>query len=108
MIEIRGADKVDALINKEFGGDFELMASHLKIMNKRMVLLNPVSGPSFSLPSSFIEVPQETTAAALVIAIRLRRKCKSNLEFKCGTQNGRVSAAVAEQLISATNGIVDD
>jgi hypothetical protein len=42
VIEIRGADKVDALINKEFGGDFDLMASHLKIMNKRMVLLNPV------------------------------------------------------------------
>ena len=42
VIEIRGADKVDALINKEFGGDFEAMANHLKIMNKRMVLLNPV------------------------------------------------------------------
>jgi len=42
VIEIRGADKVDALISKEFGGDFEQMASHLKIMNKRMVLLNPV------------------------------------------------------------------
>jgi hypothetical protein len=42
VIEIRGADKVDALINKEFGGDFEQMANHLKIMNKRMVLLNPV------------------------------------------------------------------
>ena len=41
MIEIRGADKVDSLINKEFIGDFNLMASHLKIMNKRMVLLNP-------------------------------------------------------------------
>jgi hypothetical protein len=33
---------VDALINKEFGGDFDLISSHLKIMNKRMVLLNPV------------------------------------------------------------------
>jgi hypothetical protein len=42
VIEIRGADKVDALINKEFGGDFDLMSNHLKIMNKRMVLLNPV------------------------------------------------------------------
>ena len=41
MIEIRGADKVEMLINKEFAGDFNLMASHLKIMNKRMVLLNP-------------------------------------------------------------------
>ena len=41
VIEIRGADKVESLINKEFGGDFNLMASHLKIMNKRMVLLNP-------------------------------------------------------------------
>lgn len=43
VIEIRGPDKVDGLVNREFGGDFELMASHLKIMNKRMVLLNPVS-----------------------------------------------------------------
>jgi len=41
VIEIRGADKVETLINKEFGGDFELMSTHLKIMNKRMVLLNP-------------------------------------------------------------------
>ena len=41
MIEIRGAEKVDSLVNKEFLGDFNLMASHLKIMNKRMVLLNP-------------------------------------------------------------------
>lgn len=46
VIEIRGADKVDALINKEFGGDFDLISSHLKIMNKRMVLLNPVRNPS--------------------------------------------------------------
>lgn len=41
MIEIRGAEKVDSLVNKEFFGDFELMSGHLKIMNKRMVLLNP-------------------------------------------------------------------
>jgi hypothetical protein len=41
VIEIRGADKVETLMNKEFGGDFELMSTHLKIMNKRMVLLNP-------------------------------------------------------------------
>lgn len=32
---------MDSLINKEFNGDFELLANHLKIMNKRMVLLNP-------------------------------------------------------------------
>jgi len=44
VIEIRGSDKVDALINKEFIGDFDQMANHLKIMNKRMVLLNPVRG----------------------------------------------------------------
>jgi hypothetical protein len=41
VIEIRGQEKVDSLVNKEFGGDFDRMASHLKIMNKRMVLLNP-------------------------------------------------------------------
>ena len=41
VIEIRGADKVEALITKEFGGDFDLMSQHLKIMNKRVVLLNP-------------------------------------------------------------------
>jgi len=35
-------DKVNHLVS-EFNNDFELMASHLKIMNKRMVLLNPVS-----------------------------------------------------------------
>ena len=26
----------------EFNGDYSIMADHLKIMNKRMVLLNPV------------------------------------------------------------------
>lgn len=36
------ASKVNHLVT-EFGNDFENMANHLKIMNKRMVLLNPVS-----------------------------------------------------------------
>ena len=40
VIEIQ-PDKVEALIN-EFKGDYALLAEHLKIMNKRMVLLNPV------------------------------------------------------------------
>ena len=35
-------EKVNALVS-EFNGDYNLMADHLKIMNKRMVLLNPVS-----------------------------------------------------------------
>ena len=39
IIEIENS-KVDHLIS-EFGNDFDLMAKHLKIMNKRMVLLNP-------------------------------------------------------------------
>ena len=41
IIEIE-ASKVGALLN-EFAGDLSIMAQHLKIMNKRMVLLNPVS-----------------------------------------------------------------
>ena len=41
IIEIE-ASKVEHLM-KEFNNDFSLMAAHLKIMNKRMVLLNPVS-----------------------------------------------------------------
>ena len=43
IIEIEAA-KVQHLLS-EFLNDFSLMASHLKIMNKRMVLLNPVSNP---------------------------------------------------------------
>jgi diacylglycerol kinase len=39
-IEIQNS-RVEQLVN-EFGGDYSLMAEHLKIMNKRMVLLNPV------------------------------------------------------------------
>jgi hypothetical protein len=39
IIEIE-ASKVEHLIN-EFMGEFDTMASYLKIMNKRMVLLNP-------------------------------------------------------------------
>ena len=35
-------DKVNHLLS-EFHNEFETMANHLKIMNKRMVLLNPVS-----------------------------------------------------------------
>ena len=41
IIEIESA-KVDHLLN-EFQNDRETIADHLKIMNKRMVLLNPVS-----------------------------------------------------------------
>lgn len=41
IIEIEAA-KVQHLIN-EFENNFHTMASFLKIMNKRMVLLNPVS-----------------------------------------------------------------
>jgi len=41
IIEIENM-KVNHLVN-EFGNDFSIMANHLKIMNKRMVLLNPVS-----------------------------------------------------------------
>ena len=41
LIEIE-AQKVQHLIT-EFGADFNNMANYLKIMNKRMVLLNPVS-----------------------------------------------------------------
>ena len=41
IIEIEAA-KVDHLVN-EFGQQYDVMANHLKIMNKRMVLLNPVS-----------------------------------------------------------------
>ena len=41
IIEIESM-KVQHLIN-EFGQDFANMATYLKIMNKRMVLLNPVS-----------------------------------------------------------------
>lgn len=41
VIEIQ-PEKVEALTN-EFKGDYALMSEHLKIMNKRMVLLNPVT-----------------------------------------------------------------
>jgi len=41
IIEIENS-KVQHLIS-EFQNDFFMMAEHLKIMNKRMVLLNPVS-----------------------------------------------------------------
>ncbi len=41
VIEIRGQDKVEGLLHREFEGNFVNMAMHLKIMNRRMVLLNP-------------------------------------------------------------------
>jgi hypothetical protein len=41
VIEIRGKDKVESLLNREFEGNYVNMAMHLKIMNRRMVLLNP-------------------------------------------------------------------
>ena len=49
MIEIRGREKARTLINKEFQGNFSLMAAHLKVLNKRMVLLNPVRYHKLSL-----------------------------------------------------------
>ena len=41
IIEIEKT-KVDILL-QEFEGDLSLLAQHLKLMNKRMVLINPVS-----------------------------------------------------------------
>ena len=41
IIEIE-KDKVEGLLN-EFEGDLNWLAQHLKLMNKRMVLINPVS-----------------------------------------------------------------
>ena len=51
IIEIESS-KVQNLIN-EFRNDFFQMCSHLKIMNKRMVLLNPVSAHSPAYPASY-------------------------------------------------------
>ena len=41
IIEIE-KEKVEGLLN-EFDGDLSWLAQHLKLMNKRMVLINPVS-----------------------------------------------------------------
>ena len=41
IIEIE-KDKVEGLLS-EFEGDLNWLAQHLKLMNKRMVLINPVS-----------------------------------------------------------------
>ena len=41
IIEIEKS-KVEGLLH-EFEGDLSLLAQHLKLMNKRMVLINPVS-----------------------------------------------------------------
>ena len=59
IIEIE-AMKVQHLVN-EFVGDFSIMADHLKIMNKRMVLLNPVSKYSFNFTNFnlFLEIHQQ-------------------------------------------------
>ena len=45
IIEIE-KDKVEGLLN-EFDGDLSWLAQHLKLMNKRMVLINPVSDNIF-------------------------------------------------------------
>ena len=52
IIEIE-APKVPKLI-QEFGNDFNFMANFLKIMNKRMVLLNPVSDFFVSIYCSYL------------------------------------------------------
>ena len=46
IIEIE-ADKVDNLLG-QFSGDLVMLTSHLKLMNKRMVLLNP----KYSVPAN--------------------------------------------------------
>ena len=55
MIEIQ-PDKVQALIS-EFKEDYDHLSDHLKIMNKRMVLLNPVN---FDLPHFLVEIHEPT------------------------------------------------
>jgi hypothetical protein len=57
IIEIE-SPKVQHLIS-EFNNDYILMANHLKIHNKRMVLLNPVS--HFHPLTLSIEIFEQTT-----------------------------------------------
>ena len=59
VIEIRGQDKVEALLNKEFERNFIGMAQHLKIMNRRMVLLNP----------KFMQRKQEAENTSVIVDI---------------------------------------
>ena len=51
IIEIENI-KVSHLVN-EFENNYVAMANHLKIMNKRMVLLNPVSTPLYLIIDFF-------------------------------------------------------
>ena len=64
IIEIENI-KVSHLVN-EFQNDYESMASHLKIMNKRMVLLNPVSISYCTNP--FLEIYRERGQTRGVVA----------------------------------------
>lgn len=47
------ADKAQAVM-AEFGGDHEQLAQYLRVINKRLVLLNPVSQLSNSASHEFL------------------------------------------------------
>lgn len=52
IIEIE-AGKVEGLLS-EFEGDLSFLSTHLKLMNNRMVLLNPVSEIICTIPTTIL------------------------------------------------------
>ena len=80
IIEIE-APKVSKLI-QEFNNDFNFMANYLKIMNKRMVLLNPVSAPFVFTFSTSIEL-NERDLAKVDVAASLFTGCSGIVRDRC-------------------------
>lgn len=115
IIEIEAA-KVQHLLN-EFRNDFSLMASHLKIMNKRMVLLNPVSIFLFIIMFSFIYIlyrnlsPNKMKVKVVKkvnkkkLSLRLKRwnKCPMNNLKKNRNNNNKIIFKLMKFHLKMTN-----
>ena len=73
IIEIE-KDKVEGLLN-EFEGNLSWLAQHLKLMNKRMVLINPVSDgySHYLMYDRFCAEIPKLGARARTITIRANR-----------------------------------
>ena len=80
IIEIE-ASKVPHLIS-EFDNDFVKMANFLKIMNKRMVLLNPVSIIILTVFRNLSINNRLTSTSCKVRFLKMMRPIKSKMQLK--------------------------
>ena len=90
-------------ILNEFGNDYESMASSLQVMNKRLVLLNPVSinyfYNQFKLLSFFIEIRKSKEDGNSPYRVRQTTNAIWSTWRHAGRRNGRWAANADARII---------